>query len=350
MHDPLFTEADLKGLSHLYITHDLEKPFDVTGLSAKSPVKGEFYTAGHILGSVGAALRFEENGRERSVFYTGDTNLRPQSIIPGGEYPDTADVLVLESTLGSDEEAADTNRHIETKRFKRTLARVLDRGGVALIPVFVMGRAQETLALLGQLKDDGTIPRDVPIYTAGSMRAIASIYDKTRDISPRLDPDFRVFDVNQERLPYSDEGTREALQGPSIVVVSSGMMFGPTISNRIARRIVENEKDAVLLVGYAVEGSPAHRLKEAAEQGPGTGVMLAEGHGPQPVYCTVEDFRFSGHSNRRDLLELVDRLAPQDVILVHGETAAREWMAETIGDRHPGVTVHRPAGGEVVTV
>lgn len=350
MHDPLFTEADLDGLSHLYLTHDLQQTFDVSGLSAKSPVKAQFYTAGHILGSVGTELRFEEDGRERRVFYTSDTNLRPQSILPGGTYPDAADVLILESTLGNDEEAAETNRYVETKRFKRTLARVLDRGGTALVPVFVMGRAQETLALLGDLKDEGAIPRDVPIYTAGSMRAIASIYDKTRAISPRLDADFRVFDVHQERLPYGDEGTREALDGPSIIVVSSGMMFGPTISNRIARRIVENEKDAVLLVGYAVEDSPAHRLKKAAEEGPGTGVMLAEGHGPQPVYCTVESFRFSGHSNRRDLLEIVDRLAPDDVILVHGETAAREWMAENIEANHPDVTVHLPAGGEHMTV
>lgn len=350
MHDPLFTEADLDGLSHLYLTHDLQTPFDVTGLSGRTDVTAQFYDAGHILGSVGAELRFEEDGRERRVFYTSDTNLHPQSILPGGAYPDATDVLILESTLGSDEEAAETNRPIETKRFRRTLAKVLDRGGVALIPVFVMGRAQETLALLDHLKEEGVIPSDVPVYTAGSMRAIASIYDKTRTTSPRLDPDFRVFDVDQERLPYSDEGTREALRGPSIIVVSSGMMFGPTLSNRLARRIVENEKDAVLLVGYAVEDSPAHRLKEAAAKGPGTGVMLAEGHGMQPLYCTVESFRFSGHSNRHDLLQIVERLSPEDVILVHGETEAREWMAKHIEAAHPEIRVHLPAGGEMLTL
>lgn len=350
-HDPIFTEADLQGLSHLYLMHGLEEPFDVTGLSGESDVEARFYSAGHILGSVGTELTFREaDGERRRVFYTGDTNLHPQSILPGGTYPDSTDVLILESTLGNDEEAAQTDRPTETKRFSETLARVLNRGGVALVPVFVMGRAQETLAMLGSLKDDGIIPRDVPIYTAGSMRAIASIYDKTRGISPRLDPDFRVFDVQQRRLPYSDEGKREALTGPSIIVVSSGMMFGPTLSNRIARRIVENEKDAILLVGYATEDSPAHRLKEAAEKGPGSGVMLADGVGPQPVYCTVDSFRFTGHSNRDDLLGIVERLSPEEVILVHGETEAREWMAENIRMRHPEINVHRPAGGERLTL
>jgi Cft2 family RNA processing exonuclease len=349
--DPLFTEDELSFHSHIYLTHELAEDFDVTGVGG-APVQGRFYTAGHILGSVGVELRFEEAGKERSVFYTSDTNLQAQSIIPGGQYPASTDVLILESTLGNDEEAEQTSRPEEVDRFKTTLAEVIDRGGTAVVPVFVMGRAQETLALLGRLKDEGVIGREVPVYTAGSMRAVADLYDKTRTSTPRIDPEFRVFDVDQDRVPYGDKAKRDLLNGPGIFVVSSGMMFEPTLSNKLARRIVENEEDAVLLVGYAKEGTPARRLQEAAEEeeGTGSGVMLADGYGPQPVNCTVERFRFSGHSNRRDLLSLVDRMQPETVLLVHGETEAREWMAEHIRADHPAVDVHLPAGGEPIEV
>jgi len=349
-HEPLFFEDDLDFLSHVYLTHELEEDFDLTGMSGAASVTGRFYSAGHILGSVGTELRFEEEGEDRRLFYTSDTNMQPQSIIPGGEYPSTADVLILETTLGADEESEQTSRPEEVEKFRETLRRVIERGGTALIPVFVMGRAQEMLAMLQRLKDEGTIPQDVPIYTAGSMRAIAGIYDDTNKTTPRLDEDFKVFDVEQERVPYESDAKKEILDGPGIMVVSSGMMFEPTLSNVLARRIVENERDAVLIVGHAVEGTPARRLQEAAADGPGAPVMLAEGHGPQPVYCTVERFRFSGHSHRRDLLKIVDHLAPETVLLVHGEPEAQAWMQEAIEERHPAIDVRRPDWGELIEV
>ena len=347
-HEPLFTEDDLTFQSHVYLTHELEEEFDLTGMQGATPVTGRFYSAGHILGSVGTEIRFEEDGRERRLFYTSDTNMQPQSIIPGGEYPSAADVLILETTLGADEEAEQTSRSKEVEKFRETLSRVLERGGTALIPVFVMGRAQEMLAMLQRLKTEGTIPMDVPIYTAGSMRAIAGLYDDTRKTTPRLDEDFRVFDVEQERVPYSSHGKKDVLEGPGIMVVSSGMMFEPTLSNILARRIVENEKDAVLIVGHAVDGTPARRLQDAAEKGPGSPVMLADGYGPQPVYCTVERFRFSGHSHRRDLLKIVDHLAPETVLLVHGEPEAQSWMKRSIEEAHPEIDVRRPGWGELL--
>jgi Cft2 family RNA processing exonuclease len=347
-HDPLYTEEELEVLSHLYLTHDLGDHFDVTGTQGESSLTARFHSAGHILGSVGVELQFEENGRARRLFYTSDTNMQAQTIIPGGQYPDSTDVLMLETTLGADAEAEQTSRPEERERFRETLSRVLDRGGTALIPVFVMGRAQEMLVLLGQLKREGAIPADVPIYTAGSMRAIAELYDETRDTTPRNDPSEQVFAVEQERVPYEAEAKSEILSGPGIMVVSSGMMFEPTLSNVLARRIVENEDDAVLLVGHPAEGTPARRLQEAAEQGPGAPVMLAEGHGPQPIYCTVERFRFTGHSDRRDLLKIVEQMQPNTVLLVHGDPEAQEWMARNIEHFYPEINVRRPEWGNMI--
>ena len=349
-HEPLFTEDELEALHHLYLTHDLGQGFDLTGPKGQSSVTGRFFSAGHILGSAGVEFQFEEWGRDRRVFYTSDTNIQAQTIIPGGEYPDTTDVLILESTQGAEPEAAATSRPDERDRFRETLSQVLARGGTALIPVFVMGRAQEILVLLGQLKREGAIPADVPIYTAGSMRAIAGVYDDTRNTTPRVDASDEVYAVDQERVPYESEAKREILDGPGIMVVSSGMMIEPTLSNVLARRMVENEDDAVLLVGHPAEGTPARRLQDAAAEGDGAPVMLADGHGPQPVYCTVERFRFSGHSDRRELLSLVERMDPETVLLIHGDPEAKTWMAEHIKEDHPETEVHRPDWGSVLEI
>ncbi len=349
IHDPLFSEDELEVYSYLYLTHELGEDFDLTGLRGQSRISGRFYSAGHVLGSAGVLISYEEDGHPRRIFYTSDTNLRPQSIIPGGEYPDPPiDVLILESTLGADPDAELTTRRTEERKFEEALARVLDRGGTVLIPVFALGRAQEILALIHRFKKRGRIPEDVPVYTAGAMRAFAELYDKTRFNTPRLDPDFQVYDVDQFRLPRMREALLKSLRGPSIHVASSGMMLERTNSNRLAQDLIEDEKNAVLLVGFSREDAPAGRLLRAAEEG--TDVILDPLRGPQPVRCKVQRFRFSGHSHRRDLLQLVERLKPKTVALVHGEDEAKRWMANNIQFFYPDINIVVPGAGEPVTL
>ena len=350
-HEPLFKEEDLDVFSYLYLTHELEELFSVTGMREQPPVKAQFYNAGHILGSAGVLLTFEEDGKERRLFYTSDTNLRSQAIIPGGAYPEEpVDVLLLESTLGADAEAERTTRKTEEKKFGEALARVIGRGGTVLVPVFALGRAQEILALIDRFKRRRIIPEDVPVYTAGSLRAIADVYDKTRFVTPRLNPDFQVFGVEQRRLPRGETAKLNALNEPSIHVVSSGMMFERTISNALAQELVESEKNGIFLVGFSKEGSPADRLLKAAAEGKGTDVRLNGADETQPVNCDVERFRFSGHSHRRDLIGLVEKLRPKKVLLVHGEEDARTWMADNIAFFYPEIEVFRPEAGEVLDV
>lgn len=350
IHPPLFDEEQLEWMSYLYLTHEFEETFDVSGLRAETPVTAQFYHSGHILGGAGVLLTFEDAGRTRRVFYSSDTNLRSQSIIPGGRYPEApVDVLILESTLGADPEAELTTRRSEERRFQEALERVIARGGTVLVPVFSLGRAQEILALIDRFKQRGHLPADVPVYTAGGMRAIADIYDTTRYNTPRLNPDFQVFDVEQRRMPRSRTAKRNALEGPSIHVASSGMMFEGSLSNWVAQRLVEDEENAIFLVGFAKEDSPARRLLDASQNGT-DGVILDKHVGMQPLQCEVERFRFSGHSHRRDLIQLVERLAPKKVVLVHGDPAARQWMADNIQFFYPEIEVFLPEAGKPLDV
>jgi Cft2 family RNA processing exonuclease len=349
--DPLFSEEDLDVQSYLYLTHDLEQPFDVTGIKGVSPVTAQLYDAGHVLGAAGVLLQYAEDGQERRVFYTSDTNLRAQSIIPGGRYPaQPVDVLILESTLGADTEAEQTTRTREEERFAEALRATIARGGTVLIPAFALGRAQEVLALVARFKAEGLLSPEVPVYTAGSMRAISDLYDKTRFSTRRLDPDFLVFGVEQKRLPRSHANLQEVLAKPGIHIVGSGMMFERTHSNDLAQLLVEDEKHSIFLVGFAREDSPAHRAATAAAAGKGTPTVISTTKGPQPVHCDVQRFRFSGHSHRRDLIHLVGQLRPKKVLLVHGDQPARTWMHDNIRFFYPEIEVLSPGSGEAVEV
>jgi Cft2 family RNA processing exonuclease len=349
--DPLFAEEDVEACSYLYMAHDLETWFDVTGVRSQAPIRASLYDAGHVLGACGVLIEGEEDGEPRRIFYTSDTGMRSQTIIPGASYPESPiDVLMLESTLGADPNSELSSRREEEKRLGEAIADAIKRGGSVLLPVFALGRGQEIIALLDRYKNRGVIPEDVPIYTAGLMRAISDIYDKTRFSTPRLDEGFQVYGVQQRRLPRSEAALSNALSETGIYVVGSGMMFERTISNRLAQRIVENKKNGLFLVGYARDDSPARRVLQAAIEGEGTEAVIDKARGAQPVNCAVDRFRFSGHSHRRDLIQLVEQLNPGKVILVHGETMAREWMRDNLQFFYPDLPVFSPEMGETLEI
>ena len=344
---PVFDVETAEALSYVYETHLLESPFSLAGLGAEGPLAGTFYHAGHVLGAVGLLVEGYEGGKRRRLYYTSDTSVRAQTILPEADFPTgPVDVLLLESTLGADPEAEQTSRKAEEKRLGAALADVLGRGGVALIPVFALGRSQDVLAMIGRFKRRGVVPEDTPVYTAGSMRGVAEIYDKTRESTPRLDPDFEVYGVEQQRLPRTQTRLNEALAKPGLFVVSSGMLFERTPSFDLARRIVSDERHGVFFVGYSKEGSPGDALQRAAAAG--EPMTFDEAEGPVPVRAAVERFRFSGHAHRRDLIEIVDRLKPRTVVLVHGETEAKRWMKDNVEFFHPDVRVVIPEQGQEI--
>ncbi len=349
LHAPLFTKEQAEALSFIYQAWDLDTPFELPGRNGHLPVEATFYHAGHVLGAAGVLLKFQENGKERTCFYTSDTNLRPQTIHPGGQYPEgPVDVLLLESTLGADPDAELISRRTQEKALGEAIERVLARGGSVLLPVFALGRAQEIVALIDRFKQNGVIPEDTPVYTTGSMRGIADVYDRTRHLSPRIDPKFEVYGVSQKRLPRNQARIGEVLETSAIHVAASGMMFERTLSNRMAHRIIEDPKHGVFFVGFMKEDSPGYRLLEARQKGEGTEVTLAPMYGPQQVRCDVDRFRLSGHSHRRDLIQLVELMKPRKIALIHGEPPAREWMADNIRFFYPDIEIIQPEQGQAV--
>ncbi|MCK7527289.1 MAG: hypothetical protein MZV64_61630 [Ignavibacteriales bacterium] len=44
----------------------------------------------------------------------------------------------------------------------------------------------------------------------------------------------------------------------------------------------------------------------------------------------MKKFRFSAHSKREELIEIVKKLKPEKVILVHGDEAAIGWVGNKI--------------------
>ncbi len=97
-----------------------------------------FHVAGHILGS--AWIEVEADGKR--VVFSGDLGAPHAPLLKDPQSPESADLLVLESTYGDKlHEGRDTRR----ERLEAILRRTLDDKGVTIIPAFSLGRTQELL-------------------------------------------------------------------------------------------------------------------------------------------------------------------------------------------------------------
>ena len=96
----------------------------------------------------------------RRILFSGDLG-RPDDLLmnPPDEAP-AADTVLIESTYG-DREHPEENVLAE---LAPALQRLAKRGGVAVVPVFAVGRAQALLHAIAQLKVRGDMPTPCPSF------------------------------------------------------------------------------------------------------------------------------------------------------------------------------------------
>ncbi len=343
---PLYTHKETERASARWRACPLRQPITLTGERA-SPVRDEevdftFWNAGHVLGAAGCTIRAEG----RTVFYTGDVNFDDQTLLRGASFPEEGiDTLIIETTHGATPPPPDGfTRKQEQERFAARLNQVFARGGCVLIPVFALGKTQEILTLIYELKQAGTIP-DVPIYIGGLSAKMTEIYDRRAHDTARVHPRLELF---PEVKPFvlSGRSINSAPARPGrIYALTSGMMTEKTLSNLFARRLLEQPEHAIFFVGYADPESPAGVLRAAQRE---TLVSLDEDSPAQPYRCEVEPFRFSAHAPRESLLAYIRKVAPRKIVLVHGDPPAVEWMRAATAAALPQSEVIIPPPGEEI--
>lgn len=335
---PLYEHEDVDTALRKAYSIGMEQEF---ALTPSSPLRATFYPAGHVLGSASVKLSTPDH----TLFYTSDICTIDQELMGAFSVPselDSPDTLVVESTYGANGEADDIVYRDEITRFGRAIAQVIERGGTVLVPSFALGRAQEILNMVARLQEEGMIP-DVPIYASGLGRAVYEIYRRFDD---QLRPDAYVRPLDQF-LPVGDvwnpKVVRRLLKSPGIIVATSGMMIENTPSAMIAEHLIQHEHHGIFFVGYCDPETLGHRVKNAQ-----IGDRLVFSTAAPPVKVVLENiewYHFSAHAHRRGLQDVVKAMKARNIVFVHGDEPAVEWMHENCGD---GSTKFAPRIGEPI--
>jgi Cft2 family RNA processing exonuclease len=319
---PLFTHRETDRLADRWQTCPIRQTYTLAGerTSARDAdaLTFEFFDAGHVLGSAGVLLRSEG----RAIFYTGDVNFDDQTIAQAAVFPEEKiDILIVECTRGDTPAPAAWTRAGEERRLAQAIERAFAGGGCVLIPVFALGKTQEILAMLYKFRREKLLG-DFPIYIGGLSSKISETYDRRARMGRRQLPRLQLLDELRPFVLNAETIHDARMRAGHVYALSSGMMTPKTLSNIFAQRVVENPRHAIFFVGYADPESAAGILKNAL---PNEQITIDPDGPAQRVRCHIEQFQFSAHASRESIVQYVTKLAPEKVVLVHGDPLAVEW-------------------------
>lgn len=307
-------------------------------------LKVRFINAGHIVGAACIYLRYGE----RSLLYTGDYNTASSRTTEGLRLADlpVADVLITESTYGGDTHPA---RKTQETALITAIAAVVQAGGNVLIPAFALGRAQEILLAI---RTSAIFQKlDIPIYVDGLVRSVTDTFRENLELLPLSVQNM----VNSSGIePFMDEKSKPivipiartqerplAMVRPSVIIASSGMLNGGA-SVYYAKTLLERDNAAIFISGYTDEESPGRLLQNLK-----TGDVIELDGEEVSVRAQIKRFNLSAHADKVGLTQVISKVNPKHLILVHGSPDALHELARTgnLRDKH---YVHIPRVGDKI--
>ncbi|HEY2574176.1 MAG TPA: MBL fold metallo-hydrolase, partial [Verrucomicrobiaceae bacterium] len=234
----------------------------------------------------------------------------------------------------------------EKERLAALIRETYESGGSVLLPVFALGKSQELLVTLHELREMNLIP-DMPVVIGGLTTKITLLYDHYASRVRRSYEGFRIMEDMGSLTPPRKRRQEINLAARTIYALSSGMMTEGTISNEFARKFILNRGNAVAFVGYTDPSTPGWRLRHAKL---GDMVSLDERRPPVEVRARIESFDFSAHAARETIVDYVKSVQPSKALLVHGDAPAMDWFAARLSQELPAMEIILPEPGEEVTL
>ena len=341
--EPLYTVEDAARVREYMTTCEYGQRVELC-----EGVTVEFVDAGHLLGSASILVDAAEGGVTKRLVFSGDIGNVDQPIIRDPSPVTGADYVVMESTYGD-------RNHTEVWSYTDDLARIIDetigRGGNVVIPSFAVGRTQELLYFIREIKDKGLVKSnpDFAVYIDSPLaKKATSIF--TGDLRGYLDEEAlelvkdgtHMFTFTNLRMTETSEESKALNLDPTpkVIISASGMCDAGRIRHHLKHNLWRPEC-SVVFVGYQAEGSLGRRLLDGASSVKLFGEEIA-------VRAEVVNFPgLSSHAGLTGLLNWIQAYSPKPahVFVVHGDAEVAPAYAERL--RKLGFAAHAPELGEV---
>ena len=312
-----------------------------------------FNDAGHMLGSAIIEIWANEDGKETKVVFTGDLGNNDIPLLSSPTMIETADYLVMESTYGGRLHIRNDDK---AKLFLNIVSETLDKGGTVVIPSFAVGRTQEILYELNNLKESGDEEfekkyktlQSVPVYVDSPLAISATeifkenmdLFDEeTQEIIKRGDNPLEFPGLQFTRTAEESKALNE-MNESSIIISASGMCEVGRIKHHLKHNLW-NPNSTILFVGYQAPGTLGRRIVDGEKTVKIFGEEIA-------VNARIEYIEgYSGHADQEWLLNFIYSFItkPKHIFLVHGEPEGQLVLKEKILNT-TNIPVTIPSRGE----
>lgn len=327
----LYTDEDVEKILKQVQPVEYDKPFMV----------GEFeitlLDAGHILGS--ATVLIKEKSTGKIVSFSGDLGNTPEPLLEPTHWVLRADVAVVESTYGDDiHEPRD-----EVVELAEIIAEAEAKKGTVIIPSFSLQRSQEILYIFDQLKKQGKMAIETPVFLDSPMaikateifRDFPELYNRKLETQAKTDD---PFDFPNLVLCDTIEKSRQIknMVGVKVIVAGSGMMTGGRVLHHVIS-FLGDPKTQLVFVGYQADGTMGRQIKEGADNVNVWGNIVT-------VKAQIKEIKtMSSHADQVQILTWLGKMKGlSHVVLVHGEELPRLVLAEKVRQDFPGIKVELP--------
>ena len=156
--EPMYTVQDAEAAMKLFVGVDYDKRIELA-----PGIEVRFVDVGHLLGSASIELWITEGDTTTKLVFSGDIGNLDQPIIKDPAYISEANYVFMESTYG---DRLHGPRPDYVNELAKILQRTFDRGGNVVVPSFAVGRTQEMLYFLREIKEKGLVKGhgNFPVY------------------------------------------------------------------------------------------------------------------------------------------------------------------------------------------
>ena len=278
---------------------------------------------GHLLGSAAVELWLTEGTETRKIVFSGDVGNTNQPLINDPQNVEETDYLVIESTYGN--RLHEQRRGDAVRELADVIQQTLDRGGNVVIPSFAVGRTQEMLYAIREIKQRGLVTghEGFPVYVDSPLAVEATGIFLQCDRSC-FDPETLAV-LEQGINPIWSEGVTLSVSAdeskqinfdrrPKVILSASGMCEAGRIRHHLKHNLWRSES-TVLFVGYQAEGSLGRKLQNGANAVKLFGEEIAVNAEIATLHGT------SGHADKEGLLRWLSgfREKPRLVFVNHGD-------------------------------
>ncbi len=299
-----------------------------------------FRDAGHLLGSAEVEMWLTEDGVTKKIVFSGDLGNRDKPILKNPSYIKEADYVVMESTYGDRFHEKPPANEDFVHQLAAHLQKTFDRGGNVVIPSFAVGRTQELLYFIREIKERGLVTG----HDGFKVFVDSPLANEATSIFVQTDPCY--FDEEMQEVlasgknPLFFPGLEVAVSAeeskainfdlnPKVILSASGMCEAGRIRHHLKHNLWR-EECLILFAGYQAMGTLGRTLFDGA-----TSVKLFG----EDIQVNAEIgylANISGHADKAGLLRWIRAFEkkPEIVFVNHGEDTVTQSFATCLEEEY----------------